>query len=136
MTVRTDANLNYPFVLSRGAVVLGHVQVAKWPEESQGKVVLTGHDSDHKAESMPDGIEDYTPLVCTLVPIAASIHAIRADYKNGTVTAWSIADDVDTCTFNGWVMSIKKNDADGAKPDAIKFDVTIQPTGGLAWTPS
>jgi len=136
MTVRTDANLNYPFVLSRGAVVIGHVQIAKWPEWSQNKVELTGHDSAGDEESMPDGIRRPTPFVGTMVSTTDNIEVFRDDFEAGTVTTWTIADDVDSCSFSGWIMSMKRNDADGAKPDAVKWEISIQPTGPLTWVPS
>lgn len=134
MTVRDDAVLNYPLVLSRNSVAIGHVQVGTWPNESTGKVELTGHDSAGAEESMPDGILRYSPAAMDLVPASGVMTTVRGDMTNKTVIGWSISDGIDTVTFSGWVMNIEKNDSDGNSPDAIKYKVTIQPTGPVTWS--
>ena len=134
MTVREDADLNFPFVLKRATVTQGHVMVGQWPTLSMGKVDVTGHDSGGVEESMPDGLLRATPIELTLIPASGVMTTLRGDLSAKTVSTWAISDDVDTATFSGWVQSIGKPQADANKPDAVKYTIVLQPTSTITWS--
>lgn len=100
-------------------------------EMSMGSVNLTNHQS-------PDGVEELKPsgslkideTELTLNFISdTQISGFQSDMADGVEKSWKITfGNTAELVFKGWVSSIKTASADAQSPEALTFDVKIQPT--------
>lgn len=125
----TTSDTNYGSTLKFNSVAVDQCQVIDWPEVSTGKSNVTNHGSGGYAESIPNGLVVLGDMTVSIVCDAAIYRTIEGHIAAGLVAPVIITDEHDTFTCNGYWLSIKKEGADAASPEAIKATGVIALTG-------
>ena len=125
-------NTDYGSVLTFGAASLGSCIVTGFPEVVMDEADTTNHSGGGYAESIPTGLVRVGDLTLSLLAEAGMWDDILALQVAKTVDAVEITNGLDTITGDGWIRSIKVEDADATDPNAIKLTVVIACTG--SWT--
>ena len=123
---------NYGSTITFAGVTIGKGQVHDYPEVLTAKVDVTNHGSGGVAEFIPSGLVTLGEITLSILLESGIFSAIKTYITNKTTGTVVISGGgVDTMTFTGFFLSIKRETADATSPDADKATVVIAATGGL-----
>lgn len=123
---------NYGSVLTFGGSSIGACIVTGFPEVVMDEADTTSHDGTGFASSIPTGLVHVGDLTLSVLAESGTYDGLRTFQTNKTVDAVEVTNGIDTITGDGWVRSVKVEDADATDPDAIKLTVVFACTG--AWS--
>lgn len=129
MVTGTASNYSSEFHFPSGTAIYA-AQVIGFPEIAMGERNTTNHGSGGKEERQPNGLVAASDFTVSLlaVPGHTSLHT---DRDAGTVRLCFLKGKVHTYLFQGWIKSIKEEDADSTSPDSSKLTVVVTPVGGI-----
>jgi hypothetical protein len=123
---------NYGSTLTFNSSAVGPCIVTAFPEVVMDDADTTAHDGTGYASSIPTGLVRVGDLTLSVLAEASTYTTLRAHQTNLTVAAVAITNTLETITGDGWVKSVKVEDADATDPDALKLTVVFACTG--AWS--
>jgi hypothetical protein len=126
------AGSDYGSLLTFGGDPLGLCIVTGFPEVVMDEADTTCHDGSGFASSIPTGLVRVGDITLSVLAESGTWDAILALQVAKTVDAVSISNTIDTIAGDGWIRSVKVEDADATDPNAIKLTVVIACTG--SWT--
>jgi hypothetical protein len=129
LTTGTISAYGSEFHFPSGTVIYA-AQVLGFPDIAMGERNTTHHGSGGKEERQPNGLVAASDFTLSL--IAANGHtALHTARDAGTVNLCFLKGKVFTYLFQGWIKSIKEEDADASSPDSSKLTVVVTPAGGV-----
>jgi hypothetical protein len=130
----TDAYSNYESSLTKGGTLVGPALVLDFPEMATQKIPTTNHGSGHYGEGIPSGLIILGDITVSVIIQAGTLTTMQDEMEARLVNEIVLADVLQSMTFDGFYLSVKKEPADAQAPDVIKATVVISPTGPLTIT--
>lgn len=129
----TVANTNYGTLLKKGSTVLGEITVLQAPEFMNETVEATSHASGGWKEYISGGLKGVGEVnfTCNMTNVA-TVSGMMTDLSAGTKASYNITfPNTTVWTFDAFVVKFQPQSADAQSPEALKADVSLQPTGTM-----
>lgn len=130
------ANKSYGTVLKKGSTAVGEIVSVGIPEILQDAVETTNHSSSGWRTFIPNGLKELGEFELSIISGSQTFNTIYADITGATSAVYTIDYPTETGNLTDWSftafpVSIKVEDMDATKPEAVTMKVKFQASGSL-----
>ena len=125
------ADSDYGSTITKGGTTVGKCMIIDWPELATAKINTTHHASGGWSEGIPSGLIETGDITLMVLLEDGVFEGMMAEMLAKTVSTVVIADTIDTMSFDGFYLTVKKESQDAQSPNAVRASVVISPTGEL-----
>lgn len=127
---------SYGTILKKGSTSVGEIISVGVPEIIQEAVETTNHSSNGWKTFIPSGLKELGEFELTLIAGSTVFNTIYADMTGETVAEYTVDYPTGSTNLTDWSFmafptSVKIEDMDATKPEAMTFKVKFQSSGSL-----
>jgi hypothetical protein len=106
-------------------------QVLDYPELTEAALDITNHASGGVDEAIPSGLVSSGEFTIAILAQHGTYATLKTAMTNKTVNTCHLSNPIDSYVFQGFITSLKEEQADATNPDAVKITLNVKPTGGI-----